>query len=29
MMLGNETAAMKKTYYYDTYTETMWLSYRL
>ena len=28
-MLGNEIAAMKKTYYYDTNTETVWLSYRL
>ena len=29
LMLGNEIAAMKKTYYYDTNTETMWLSYGL
>ena len=28
-MLGNETAAMKKTYCYGTNTETVWLSYRL
>ena len=29
LVLGNDIAAMKKTYYYDTNTETMWLSYRL